>query len=174
MKLVLVAGLILVTACGGESGATVSTEETIETTTTTTPPSTTTTVPPVDCPPAPYELTFIPADIGAGQLDTNALEPDVWTSQPGSNTTFYPRADDTPGIAVVRGTLPAVDWPAEKGETSIDGTRAAVGPHPDGTWVAGWYEAPGERCDLYTMVFYPPWNPADVEAVLEGMNRVGG
>ncbi|HEY6635738.1 MAG TPA: hypothetical protein VI141_09020, partial [Acidimicrobiia bacterium] len=95
-------------------------------------------------------------------------------SVPGSNTTLVPRSDDSVAIALVRGTLPPVDWPGEKGEVTIDGTRAAVGPHPDGSWVAGWYEEPGERCDLYTMIFYPPWSSTDVEAVLTGMNRVGG
>jgi hypothetical protein len=115
----------------------------------------------------------LPVGVGQGTLDTT-LEPDVWTSVPGSNTTIIPRNDDTVAIALIRGTLPAVDWPGEKGEVSIDGTRAAVGPHPDGTWVAGWFEEPGERCDRYTMVFYPPWNPADVEEALTGMNRVGG
>ena len=57
---------------------------------------------------------------------------------------------------------------------SVDGVDAAVGPHPDGTWVAGWYVEPQARCDLYTMVFYPTWNPGDVEAVLDSMIRVAG
>lgn len=116
---------------------------------------------------------MLPVGVGQGTIDTT-LAPDVWTSVPGTNTTFVPRSDDTVAIALIRGTLPAVDWPGEKGEVSIDGTRAAVGPHPDGTWVAGWFEEPRERCDQYTMVFYPPWNPSDVEDTLEGMNRVGG
>lgn len=116
---------------------------------------------------------MVPVGVGQGTIDTT-LEPDVWTSIPGTNTTFVPRSDDTIAVALIRGTLPAVEWPAEKGEVSIDGTPAVVGPHPDGTWVAGWYEEPGERCDQYTMVFYPPWNPSDVEEALAGMNRVGG
>jgi hypothetical protein len=40
--------------------------------------------------------------------------------------------------------------------------------------VVGWFEEPRERCDLYTMVFYPPVAPADVESTLDAMNRVGG
>lgn len=171
----LVVGLVLVTACTGvDAGGT---------TTTITPPTAAsadeaTTMPPTtahreECPPPPYELSFVPVGVGDGEIDTTQ-EPDVWTSVPGTNTIFVPRNDGTIAIALIRGTLPAVDWPGEKGEISIDGTRAAVGPHPDGTWVAGWYEEPGERCDLYSMVFYPPWNPSDVEEVLLGMNRVGG
>lgn len=172
MRRLLAAALILA-ACSG-TGAPDTTTSTIPPETTSTTVPTTTTQPPPDCPPAPYEMSFLPAGVGQGDLDTAALDPDVWTSVPGTNTTFVPRDDDTPAIALIRGTLPAVDWPAEKGETSIDGTRAVVGPHPDGTWVVGWYEEPGARCDLYSMVFYPPWNPSDVEAVLDGMNRVGG
>jgi len=168
----LLAGLLLLTACSGGVG--------VDTTTTTLPPTTTTTAattttePPVECPPAPYELSFLPSGVGQGELDTESLEPDVWTSVAGTNTTFVPRNDDTVAIALIRGTLPAVDWPAERGEVSIDGTRGVVGPHPDGAWVAGWFEEPGARCDQYSMVFYPPWNPSDVEQVIEGMNRVGG
>jgi len=119
-------------------------------------------------------MSGFPVGIGEGDVDTESLEPDVWTSVAGTNTTFVPRNDGTVAIALVRGTLPPVDWPGERGEVSIDGTRAVVGPHPDGNWVAGWYEEPRERCDLYTMVFYAPWDPADVETVLAGMNRVGG
>lgn len=162
-------------AAGACSANTTVTTTTPSTTTTSTIVATATTAePPVECPAAPYEFEALPVDVGVGEPAAEDIEPDVWTSVPGSNTTFVPRADGSVAIALIRGTLPAVDWPAEKGEVFIDGTRAAVGPHPDGTWVAGWYEEPGQRCDLYTMVFYPPWAPADVEAVLDGMNRVGG
>jgi hypothetical protein len=168
----LLIGVVLLAACSGVSADSTTTAPPSPSTTSTVA-ETTTTEPPPDCPAAPYDLSILPVGVGQGTLDT-ALEPDVWTSVPGSNTTFIPRNDDTVAIALIRGTLPAVDWPGEKGEVSIDGTRAAVGPHPDGTWVAGWFEEPGERCDRYTMVFYPPWNPADVEEALTGMNRVGG
>lgn len=170
----IVIGVVVLTGCSGVGSAN-TTEPPFPETTAPGDATTTTssTVPPGECPPPPYDLTFVPAGVGEGEIDTT-VEPDVWTSVPGTNTIFVPRSDDTIAIALIRGTLPAVDWPAEKGEISIDGTRAAVGPHPDGTWVAGWYEEPAERCDLYTMVFYPPWNPSDVEDVLLGMNRVGG
>jgi hypothetical protein len=170
----LVALIVVLSACSAAGSAASSTTSTLPATTTSTVTDTSTTVPPLECPEAPYALTFLPVGVGEGVLDTTSISLDVWTSVAGSKTTFIPRSDNTVAIALIRGTLPAVDWPGEKGEISIDGTRAAVGPHPDGTWVAGWYEQPGERCDLYTMVFYPPWNPSDVQEVLAGMNRVGG
>ncbi|MBW3666259.1 MAG: hypothetical protein KY394_01560 [Actinobacteria bacterium] len=164
--------IVAMTACSGTTAATPTVA--VTSTSVAVATSTTTAEMVTECPPAPYQLSFLPAGIGEGTLDPETLEPDVWTSVAGSNTTFFPRDDGSAAVALIRGTLPAVDWPGEKGEASIDGTRAAVGPHRDGTWVAGWFEAPGERCDLYTMVFYPPWSPADVEQVLTGMNRVGG
>lgn len=169
----LLAGLLVLAACSGGAGGDATTTTTLAPTTTTVA-ATTTTEPPVECPPAPYELSFLPAGVGQGELDAASLEPDVWTSVAGTNTTFVARNDDTLAIALVRGTLPAADWPAERGEVSIDGTRGVAGPHPDGTWVVGWFEEPGARCDRYSLVFYPPWSPSDVEQVIEGMNRVGG
>ncbi len=168
-----VALLVVVLALAACSSGSVTTT-TAPVVTTTTVGETTTTETPIDCPAPPYDLGFRPTGVGTGLLDPDLIDMDVWTSVGGSQTAFYGRQDGTVAIALVRGTLPPVDWPAEKGEVFIDGTRGVVGPHPDGTWVAGWYEEPGERCDLYTMVFYPPVAPSDVEAVLAGMNRVGG
>lgn len=173
MKPLLVAVLLFAACSSGGADETTTTSTSLPSTTTTDSGSTTT-VPPLECPAAPYDLQTLPEGVGEGEVDTETLEPDVWTSVAGSRTTFLPRSDGTVAIALIRGTLPAVDWPGDKGDIDIDGTRAAVGPHPDGTWVAGWFEEPGERCDLYTMVFYPPWSPTDVEEVLQGMNRVGG
>lgn len=171
--------LIFLTACAGEAVESTTTTEVATTTstlvTTTTPSTTSTSVEPADeCPPAPYEIGFLPVNVNDAGFDPRGLEPDVWTSVGGTQTTFFGRNDGTVAIALIRGTLPAVDWPNEKGVVEIDGTPAAVGPHPDGTWVAGWFEEPRARCDLYTIVFYPPWNPGDVEQVLLSMNRVGG
>jgi hypothetical protein len=161
--------LVLLIACSESGSGSTTTTEALTTTTLTTA----TTAPPVECPSPPYELGFLPAGVGATVLDTEEIEPDVWTSVPGSSATLWGR-DDVVAIALIRGTLPAVEWPGDRGEVFVDGTRGVVGPHPDGTWVAGWFEAPGERCDLYTMVFYPPIAPDDVRQTLDGMNRVGG
>lgn len=162
--------LVLLVGCASpETRATTTTGQSI----TTTIMAATSTTTPVECPTPPYELGFLPRGVGAN-LDLDTVEPDVWTSVPGISATLWGRADDTVGMALIRGTLPAVDWPAEKGEVFVDGTRGAVGPHPDGTWVAGWFEAPGDRCDLYTLVVYPPVAPEEVKRVIEAMNRVGG
>ena len=169
MKRSLPLFLVLFIACSeGGSGSTTTIEEVTSTTL-----APTTTAPPVECPRPPYELSFLPVGVGTAVLDAEEIEPDVWTSVPGSSATLLGRGDVV-AIALIRGTLPAVEWPGDRGEVFVDGTRGVVGPHPDGTWVAGWFEAPGERCDLYTMVFYSPVADDDVEQTLAGMNRVGG
>jgi hypothetical protein len=162
--------LVLFIACSVSGSGTTTTTTAVPSTTTVAPA---TTAPPVECPPPPYELDFLPAGVGTAVLDAEDIEPDVWTSVPGSSATLWGRDDDV-ALALIRGALPAVEWPSDRGEVLIDGTRGVVGPHPDGTWVAGWFEAPGERCDLYTMVFYPPVTDDDVQQTLAGMNRVGG
>lgn len=169
--------LIVLMACSGPAGETTTTPESAMTTvaeTTTTVVEITTTAPPRQCPSAPYDLTSLPFTVGQGLLDPDQIAPDVWTSVGGTNTTFWGKPDGTVAIALIRGALPAVDWPGDKGEVFIDGTRAAVGPHLDGTWVAGWYLEPRERCDLYTLVFYPPVAPEEVESTLLGMERTAG
>ncbi|HEY5889905.1 MAG TPA: hypothetical protein VIW94_04275 [Acidimicrobiia bacterium] len=175
MSKLLILLVVVLAACSSGTAATTTSDVTVPTSeTTTTISPTPTTAPPVDCPAAPYELTVLPAGVGQGILDPDEIEPDVWTSVGATNTTIWGRSDGTVAVALIRGTLPAVDWPGDKGEVLIDGTRAAVGPHTDGTWVVGWFEEPGERCDWYTMVFYAPVAPSDVEATLVAMKRVPG
>ncbi len=165
----LVLALVL---AGCSTGTGASTTTTLAVSTTAAQGSTTTA--PLECPAPPYELGYLPPDVGDSPLDPNDIDGDVWTSVPATSSVLLARPDGSVGIALIRGTLPAVDWPGEKGEVTIDGTRAVVGPHDDGTWVAGWFEAPGDRCDRFTMVFYPRIDPSEVEQVLAGMNRVGG
>jgi hypothetical protein len=172
MTRIIVPLLLLVAACTPEGGGGTTTAPAAVTTTASS--GTTTTGTPVECPPPPYEFEFLPTGVGDTILDPSRIEPDIWTSVPGTSAILLGRNDGTVGIALVRGTLPPVDWPDEKGEVFIDGTRGVVGPHPDGTWVAGWYEAPADRCDLYTLVVYTPVAPTEVEQVIDGLNRVGG
>ena len=164
--------VLVVAACTvGPTTATTEAPTTTEATTTTTA----TTLPElVVCPGAPYAIEFFPVGVNDPEFDPADIEPDVWTSKGGTRSTLIGRSDGTVAIALIRGTLPAVDWPGTKGVVQIDGVNAAVGPHPDGTWVAGWAVEPKERCDLYTMVFYPPWNHLDVQQVLASMTRTPG
>ena len=172
-SLALFAVAVLLAACTDGTDAPPSTTV-APVTTTTTVPEPTTTAPPVECPRAPYEIGVFPSNVGDAQVPAEGVAVDAFTSVPGSHSTIWVSEDGALALALVRGTLPPEQWPGDRGEIEIDGVRAAVGPFDDGSWVAAWFEEPGDRCDLYTMVFYPPVEPSEVEATLESMDRVAG
>lgn len=170
--LVVSLALVLV-ACAGDGAVSTSTTDR-PTTTTTVAATTATTEPPAPCPPAPYEVPEVPARVVAAEADSDEAEPDEFTSIGGTHVRLWVDGEGDPAIALVRGSLPPTQFPAERGEVDIDGSRAVAGPYPDGRWVIAWFNEPGERCDEYTMVFYPPVSPQEVEATLEAMERVAG
>jgi hypothetical protein len=172
LLVLLLAGVLA--ACGSDSAPTTTSTSAPPSTTTTAVPQTTTSAPLTDCPRAPYEVGVFPSGVGDAQVPAEGLALDPFTSVPGSHSTIWVTDDGALALALVRGTLPPEQWPGERGEVEIDGVRAVVGPFDDGSWVAAWFEEPGDRCDLYTMVFYPPVEPGEVEATLESMDRVAG
>ncbi|MGA7270590.1 MAG: hypothetical protein WB239_05905 [Acidimicrobiia bacterium] len=175
----VVLGLLLTTgligACSASTSATsaVPSSSIAATTATISSSAVSTTEPPPPCPPAPYELGSLPTEVVPATGDTPA-EPDEFTSIGGTNTTLWVGHGGDPAIALIRGALPPHRFPGEKGEVDVAGTRAVAGPYPDGRWVVAWYNAPGARCDLYTMVFYPPVSPDEVQQTLAAMSRLAG
>jgi hypothetical protein len=109
----------------------------------------------------------------AGQsAELGSIEEDEFTALGGTRSVFWVDADGTLTVALIRGALPPRDWPGDRGEVEIAGLRAVVGPFEDGKWVASWFEGDGtDRCDLYTMVFYPPIDPEEVETALLSIRR---
>lgn len=167
---VLLATVVL--ALAGCTGTAVTT--TTEPPTTTSSSSSTTTTLPPECPPAPYEVGEFPERVSDDQIPAENLAIDVFTSVPGTHSTLWVADDGSIAMALIRGTLPPQEWPGERGAVEIDGARGVAGPFEDGSWVVGWFEEPGDRCDQYTMVFYPPVEPAEVEATIESLDRVAG
>lgn len=138
------------------------------------PASPPTTSPPAPCPLPPYELSTLPPTVVVAGEDATEAPPDDFTSIGGTNTSLWVNTNGEPAIALIRGTLPPNQFPAERGEVDVAGTRGVAGPYPDGRWVVAWFNEPADRCDQYTMVFYPPVGAADVEATIGGMERVPG
>jgi hypothetical protein len=162
---------VLVAGCSGAGDATT----TIPSTTAIGSPSTTEFVPPLtDCPPAPYQLGVLPERVSTKSVDPLDVEQDQFTSMAGTHSAFWLGDSGEMVLALIRGSLPPAEWPGAKGAVDIDGAEAVAGQYADGTWVIGWFEPPGERCDLYTMVFYQPVEAAEVEGVLASMDRVAG
>ncbi len=142
---------------------------------TTSAPTTTEFVAPLtDCPRPPYQVAELPGRVSADAVEATEVAEDSFTSMPGTHSTIWLDEDGKLAVALIRGSLPPEEWPGDKGSVFIDGVEAVAGQYADGTWVVGWFEAPGERCDLYTMVFYQPVEPSEVQAALASMNRVAG
>lgn len=139
---------------------------------TTTAAETTTTLEPlVECPLIPYRVPDLPERVTGQAADLEAIEMDEFTAIGGTRSVFWVDADGSLTVALIRGALPPREWPGERGEVDVAGIRAVVGPFEDGKWVAAWFEGAGERCDLYTMVFYPPIEPAEVEIALASITK---
>jgi hypothetical protein len=164
------AALVLLAACssGGSATTVPTTPVTIAS------PATASTIPAlVECPEIPYQVTTLPTRVIGEAADLSAIELDEFTAIGGTRSVFWVGEDGVLRIALVRGTLPPEEWPGDKGQITIAGTEAVVGPFADGRWVAAWFEGEGDRCDLYSMVFYPPIEPAEVETTLRSMTRSG-
>jgi hypothetical protein len=164
-------GLILVAvvaaACTPEVAAT-----TTVTSTTVAATSSTTLEPLVECPPIPYVVSDLPTRVTGEAADLGSIELDEFTAIGGTRSVFWVNADGQLAIALIRGTLPPVDWPGERGQVDVAGTEGVAGPHDDGKWVAAWFDNEGtDRCDRYTMVFYPPVEPFEVESTLRAITR---
>lgn len=167
MKLLGVA-LLFIGACSASTESTTTLASV-----TTAPPETATTVEAlVECPQIPYQVPELPARVAGESADLAAIEEDEFTALGGTRSVFWVDEDGALTVALIRGALPPREWPGEKGEIDIAGQRAVVGPFEEGVWVAGWFDGDGqERCDLYTMVFYPPIEPDEVETALASIIR---
>lgn len=159
---------LLVAACSAGPESTTSLG-----TVTTAPPVTTTTLESlVECPQIPYQVPALPTRVAGESADLAAIEEDEFTALGGTRSVFWVDSDGSLTVALIRGALPPREWPGERGEIDIAGQRAVVGPFEDGLWVAGWFDNDGQdRCDLYTMVFYPPIEPHEVETALASITR---
>ena len=174
MRRALIGALsVALAACGGPAAETTTTT-TVEPTTTTTVVETTTATRPPDCPPPPYEFSTFPTTVAPNQVPAENLALDEFTTIPGTSSEIWVGEDGDLAMALIRGALPPREWPGERGEVDIDGARGVAGPFEDGTWVIAWFEEEGDRCDQYTLVFYPPIDPSEVESTLEGIDRTAG
>lgn len=162
---------VVLAACsaGGDTTTTASVPST-----TTTVDQTTTTTRPAQCAAPPYRVEVLPDRVEPTVVDPDDLERNDYLEVAGSSSTIWVDGDGELAVALIRGTLPLEEWPGERGEVSIDGARAVAGPFEDGSWVVGWFEAPGERCDQFTMIFFPPVEASEVEATLASMDRTAG
>lgn len=173
--LALVLLLLAVGACTSSADSTTTTAVTTThaETATTEAETTTTTIPP-ECAPPPYQVGVLPEKVEPTVVAFDELPRDPYLEVPGSSSTIWLDGEGALAMTLIRGTLPLEMWPGESSIIEIDGVQARVGPFEDGSWVVGWAEPGEQRCDLFTMVFFPPIEPAEVQATLASMDRTAG
>ncbi|MEX0946093.1 MAG: hypothetical protein WD651_01650 [Acidimicrobiia bacterium] len=168
MRRTLLLTAVVVAGCSGPADPVTTTAGT--TTSQTSASAPTTTLPP-ECPTVPYAVRRLPQRVSVDPAPADAVELDDLTSIGGTTSILWVDAAGEVAVALIRGTLPPEEWPGERGEVDVAGSRAVVGPFNDGRWVAAWFEEEGQRCDLYTMVFYPPVDAEEVELSLASILR---
>jgi hypothetical protein len=159
--------MALLAACSGNTQPSTTTGA-VATTQTVASPTTTL---PSECPLVPYSVSRLPERVTDEPASADVVELDEFTSIGGTTSILWVDAAGEVAVALIRGTLPPEEWPGERGEVDVAGLRAVVGPFSDGRWVAAWFEGEGERCDRYTMVFYPPVDSSEVELSLASIVR---
>ena len=95
---------------------------------------------------------------GRSAVDTNYLIADPTTARTDLElaASLFDAAGD-PVLAMIRGALPPRQFTDETEVVEIfERIPAVVGPIGDGFWAAAWAIPPGERCDLFSLIFYPP------------------
>ncbi|MDX1448261.1 MAG: hypothetical protein R3246_04275 [Acidimicrobiia bacterium] len=163
---------VVLAACSGQSEP--STTTTTPPTTTTTVETTTTTTLPPRCAEPPYQVGVLPEKVEPTIVPAADLPRHPYLEVAGSSSLIWVDGEGELAMALVRGTLPLEMWPGESSIIEIDGVQARVGPFEDGSWVVGWAEPGEQRCDLFTMVFFPPIEPAEVQATLLSLDRTAG
>lgn len=166
-RAVLLIVAVLLPACAAGNGSAPTTVPAP----TTTPVAVSSTIETIDCGAIPYEVGELPAKVVAESPDPEDVPQDVFTTVPGTVSRLWLNENGDLAVAFIRGSLPPVEWPGDRGEVSIDGTRGAAGQLEDGSWMIGWFEGDGERCDQFFMVFYAPVEASDVEATVASLNR---
>ncbi len=168
MRYPLVCLLLVASACGvasTDSSSTIQPLSTIPPTTsivatavTAPDPSTTTTTEVLPlCDPAEFFPTVLPPE-AVDETPAFADVPfDQFTIIAGAWTGMRNDASGDPVMVLIRGALPPEQFTADiEPITILDGVPAALGPLEDGFWAVAWALSPDERCDLYSLILYPP------------------
>jgi len=166
-------GLIFVlalAACSGEEGS--STPFTAAVTipaTSTAPQTSTTTLPTIEsCADIPYRPLVVPDRAAGSETDPADLGEDPYSTIPGTTIRLWVDEESEPVMALVRGALPPEPWAGPTARVEVLREVAALGPLQDGVWAVAWFESE-ERCDLYTLVLYPPTSAGEALAVAESL-----
>ena len=105
----------------------------------------------------------MPDRVVSGVPETANVDVDEFTVLAGAFTAIRFDEEGLSVLVMIRGALPPRQFTGESQVVEIlDGIPSVVGPIGDGYWAAAWAIPPGERCDLYSLIFYPPVDESEV------------
>ncbi|MDF1594821.1 MAG: hypothetical protein P1T08_01805 [Acidimicrobiia bacterium] len=161
--------VFLLAACSGEAASTTVALTADTTTTSTTPAVSTTSLPTLEsCDDVPYRALVVPGRVAGAETSPKDLGNDPLTAIPGTSLKLWVDADSAPVMALVRGSLPPVAWAGPTARIEVVREDAALGPLPGDIWAVAWFESE-DRCDLYTLILYPPTSADEALEVAESL-----
>jgi hypothetical protein len=157
--------VVLLAACAGAATSTTANA----TTTSSAPAVTTTSLPTLEsCDDVPYRPLALPERVAGAETAPSDLGNDPYTAISGTSLKLWVDADSAPVMALVRGSLPPEAWAGPTARIEVVRQDAALGPLPGGVWAAAWFESE-DRCDLYTLILYPPTSADEALEVAESL-----
>ena len=129
----------------------------------------TTTLPTVEsCDDVPYRPLVTPERAAGGETQPDDLGDDPYTTIPGTSIKLWVDQDSQPVLVLIRGSLPPEPWAGPTARVDILRQEAALGPLSSDRWAVAWFEG-DDRCDLYTLLLYPPTSAAEALEVAESL-----
>lgn len=163
--------MLFLAACSGVAVITTTTSVPDDAPSTVTPPpaTTSTVLPTIEaCPEVPFRPLVTPDRVAGSETDPADLGDDPYTTIPGTSLRLWIDADSKPVMALIRGTLPPESWAGPTARAEVLREDAALGPLPGDRWAVAWFEST-DRCDLYTLLLYPPTSAAEALEVAESL-----
>lgn len=161
--------VFLLAACAGEATSTTTALTAGATTTSSAPAVATTSLPTLEsCDDVPYRPLVLPERVAGAETAPSDLGNDPYTAIPGTSLKLWVDANSAPVVALVRGSLPPEAWAGPTARIEVVRQDAALGPLPGDVWAAAWFESE-DRCDLYTLILYPPTSADEALEVAESL-----
>ena len=171
MKPAVLSTMLLLAACSGAAVTTTTTSVPVDAPPTmTTPPATTSTLLPTieACPEVPYRPLVVPDRVAGEDTEASDLGDDPYSTIPGTSIKLWVGEDSSPVMALIRGSLPPESWTGPTARIDVLRQDAALGPLPGDRWAVAWFESE-ERCDLFTLLLYPPTSAAEALEIAESL-----
>ena len=171
LALALVAVSCSLTASDEPTPSSLQTLPTLPPTVPTTIATTTSTLPPLELCQEPGSFpTVLPDRVVDGLPDSSQVAFDEFTLIEGAFSAMRFDEVGTLVVVMIRGALPPRQFTGEHQVVHVlEEIPAQVGPIGDGYWAAAWALPPGDRCDLYSLIFYPPVTHEEAVAVTESV-----